>query len=670
MKSLLLTGAILAPLAAAASDAAQMLEPVFVTATRSAQTGQHFAAAVRTITRDDIAASGAAHIVDLLRGIGAAQVGDLFGDGSRATVDVRGFGEGAHSSTLVLVDGRRLNNPDIGPPDLNSISLKDVERIEIIQGSAGTLYGDQAVGGVINIITRTPGAFAADAELGLGSYSGRRARAALANGSGPGLNYRLSLEGRDGDNYRAHNRLRYRNGLARASYDYAGGGMFAEAGAVDEKLQTPGALLDSEMAQDRRQSTANFSEDFSNTRSASQRLGWDHQFESWQAATELTHRRSDGRSRLSGIAFKAGSDFTQERDIWSLNPRATGNFATRYGSASYTVGADLQRADYEIATSLARQSNEQRTREAYAQLILPLPPSVDVTLGQRFARVDNRVSEQSFNAFFTPVFTTPTDFSDTQSVAEFGIAFRPADSLRMFARYDGNYRYAKVDELVGSTAPGGSNSVAVQTQSGNSMELGGEWVQSRYDARLTLYRLGLRHEIAFDPTAGAFGAGANINLDATRRDGVIAEAGWNAGEALRLAASLHHLNAAVTEGALRNQEIPLVAANNGRLAAALKLPQNLQATLELLGTGARRFGADFRNALPKLPGFAVTNLALSGEWGPLRLSARVNNLLNKQYSEIGFRTQLFPPPAFAPVDTPSYFPSPERNFWVGASLSL
>src|SRR5581483_527248 len=172
--------ALCAPVFAAAGEPSQQFESVIVTATRSEQPQNRLPAAMTVITRADIERSGAHTLAEALRGVAGGQIsGDFYGDGSSAVIDMRGFGVGANATTLVLVDGRRLNNPDIAPPDLASISLESVERIEIIQGSAGTLYGDQAVGGVVNIVTRQAAKLAGDVRLEGGSYSGQRASGSI-----------------------------------------------------------------------------------------------------------------------------------------------------------------------------------------------------------------------------------------------------------------------------------------------------------------------------------------------------------------------------------------------------------------------------------------------------------------------------------------------------------
>src|SRR5690606_33663339 len=166
---------------------------------------------------------------------------------------------------LVLIDGRRLNNTDLAGPDLSAISLADVERIEIIQGSAGALYGDQAVSGVINIITRRPEKFGGRVALLGGSYNRSGIRGSLHDRFTHGLSYRFSVERIDSDNYRRHNELEFGSVLARIDYDYSGGNVFIEQQSIREKLQTPGALLEAEAEIDRRQSLEEFVNDYDNT---------------------------------------------------------------------------------------------------------------------------------------------------------------------------------------------------------------------------------------------------------------------------------------------------------------------------------------------------------------------------------------------------------------------
>ena len=627
---------LLAAIAAApafAEEAPTRLEPVVVTATRSAQGENRLPADVVVISREAIDRMGATRVVDVLRAIGGVQVADLYGDGSRATVDLRGFGDAAHSTTLILLDGRRINNTDLAPPDLSSISLKDVERIEVIRGSAGVLYGDQAVGGVINIVTRVPAGFDASLGAGGGSYRGREARGAVGQRAG-GASFRLSAEARDSDNYREHNALAYRNASARLGYDGAGGGVFAELGLVDENLETPGALFANEVQQDRRQATAPFRNDYSDTHTGYLRVNF-HQAvaEGWEVQTDLTHRRSNGNFVLSFASGFHGQG-TQHRDLRSANPRLVGRIATGFGDNLLTAGVDAQVADYQLHSSLGPQTNQQHGLDAYVQDIQPLPAHLELTGGVRVARVRNRLYDN-----FT--FTTPTEVGDQRSA-------------------DRNFRFAKVDEYANAGAPPGSNSAALRSQTGTSYELGSEWTPGALRLGVSAYQFELRDEIAFDPTTFS-----NTNLDRTRRAGVGVDADWRIAGPLALGAHYHHVRAHITGGGLTGKDVPLVARDTGALTAALDLPLDLSLYAEAEGVGRRPFAGDFDNTLGRLPGYAVVNAKLAWQRGGLELLVRANNLLDAQYSEYG--ASAFDA-SFTEVE--SFFPSPERNFWLAARYDL
>jgi len=579
------------------------------------------------------------------------QVSDPFGDGSRTAVGLRGFGESANANTLVMVDGRRLNNIDIGVPDLNSVALKDIERIEIIQGSAGTLFGDQAVGGVINIITRTPRALSVFAEAGLGSYNAYQLQAGASQRLDNGLSYRLSLEKRETDNYRDNNVLDYENLVARFGYEHAFGSVFVDLQHVDEQLGTPGALLAGEVAADPRQ--AAFADDFSNTETDVQRFGLRQSLlDHWSLEAELTNRESEAEFVLSFRSFPGTESNFQNRHLLGFTPRLVGAYSTQWGDLLVTLGHDIEYADYKIDSVVGKQRNEQITRGTYAQLVAPVWPGVSLTLGARRMTVKNDLIDD-----FT--FPAGIDLDDTKIAKEVGLTYRPSHDWRLFVRRDENVRFAKVDEFF-DPPPG----VILRTQTGTSYEAGVEWRHGPHGAKAVVYRLDLDREIAVAPGAGAFGFPANINLESTRRDGVILEGAWQALEALRVSANYSFVDARVTRGALAGKRIPFVAENIARAAIDYRVMAHWDVHAELQAVGERVFSGDFDHVLDELPGYGVVNLATAYRYKGLTLSARVNNLLDKRYSDFGARATLFPPPTFAPVELESFFPAPERNFWL------
>ena len=155
MKKLWVISLLLVLVSLAQAEEKIQIEEVVVTATRYEEKVTDVPANVSIISEEEIKNSTAQNIPDLLRTEVGVQVNDIAGNRRAYTVDLRGFGETATLNTLVLVDGRRVNQPDLSGVDWTEIPLERVSRIEIIKGGRGSvLYGDNATGGVINIITK------------------------------------------------------------------------------------------------------------------------------------------------------------------------------------------------------------------------------------------------------------------------------------------------------------------------------------------------------------------------------------------------------------------------------------------------------------------------------------------------------------------------------------
>ncbi|MDD5429071.1 MAG: TonB-dependent receptor plug domain-containing protein, partial [Candidatus Omnitrophica bacterium] len=130
------------------------LEKVVITPSRYEKTESDISKNVTIIDEEDIVASNAKSVPELLKGEVGIEVKDILSNGKTATVDIRGFGETAPLNVLVLVNGRRTNNIDLSGTDWSQININSVEKIEVVRGPQSVLYGDNAVGGVINIITK------------------------------------------------------------------------------------------------------------------------------------------------------------------------------------------------------------------------------------------------------------------------------------------------------------------------------------------------------------------------------------------------------------------------------------------------------------------------------------------------------------------------------------
>ncbi len=145
-------------------------DDIIVTATRSAIPLNEAIVPVTVITRQDIEQSLASDLAELLRFEAGVEIGRNGGPGQSTSVFLRGT-ESNH--TLVLIDGVRINPGTVGGAAVHNIAPEIIERIEIVKGARSALFGTDAIGGVINIITRRNDRAYVEGALGGGSFDTR-----------------------------------------------------------------------------------------------------------------------------------------------------------------------------------------------------------------------------------------------------------------------------------------------------------------------------------------------------------------------------------------------------------------------------------------------------------------------------------------------------------------
>lgn len=175
--SALLCVAAAAPHLAQGAPDTQSIEPLVITATRTAKPLAETAAQATIITRDDIDSGNSLNLLDLLQQRAGVEIRSNGGPGQTSNVFIRGA-NGTH--TLVLVDGQRVASSTSGTAAFENIPLALIERIEIVRGPRSGLYGSDAIGGVIQIFTRSGNRNAGYAVIGGGSFATRNASAGLS----------------------------------------------------------------------------------------------------------------------------------------------------------------------------------------------------------------------------------------------------------------------------------------------------------------------------------------------------------------------------------------------------------------------------------------------------------------------------------------------------------
>jgi len=613
--------------------------PVIVSATRWETSGIPTSSSIKVITRDQIIDSGAKNVTEILQGQGGVQITDLFGDGSRSIIDMRGFGSSGSANTLILIDGRRINNTDLASPSLNNVFIKDIERIEITQGSSAVLYGDQAVGGVVNIITRRPTEFDAEIELGYGSYDYQSQIGHISHKFENGTGVRASAERKRTDGYRVNNKTSYDNGFINLSYEGDKSWIFAEYQRTDEYLGLPGALTEAQLDISRKQTL--FPRDFNDSTNEVTRIGGAFSITpNWDFATEYTYRKDDVNGVLTGLSL------SQDRRQKAFNPRIKGviNIANR--PLTVIVGGDIERTDYILVSPFGAQIGDQEMNSVYTLTTLAISDYVFITGGFRKAWLDQGLND-GFRFF-------PGDsIKDSQTASNIGLTINPTASWRIFLKREDNYRFPLLDEEMNVF----TLTTTLETQTGVSYEAGTEWHNNWLQTSLVGYHMDIDNEINVDPNAFF----ENINLDKTEHTGLIYEIDLYPSESLSIGAQYTYTDADITAGTFAGNDIPLVAEHQFLLNANYHFMNYWNLYAEMFFISDRNAGGDFTGSLAELDGHEVANLNLKFNYGNFSASAKVNNLLDEEYN------------GSASVDfsgAVGFYPAPERNFILTAGYNF
>lgn len=580
------------------------LEPSVVT--RATTLSSPVPASVQVITRNDIENSVASNLLDVLRGKAGIQVHDTIGNGTRATFSLRGFGENSVNNTLLLVDGRSLNQPFMAGADFNSVPLSNIERIEIIRGAGTVLYGDQAVGGVINIITRQPTETSAYVEISRGSQDTEAYRGNVFAHLGAGFSAYISGESNNSDNYRKHNESNYDNVFSRLRFDHENGWVLYEYQTIDDELKYPDRLLTAEKNQNRKQSNGT---DWNDTKTEV------HRFALEQKINDTFNFNFDySNSDQDGVFYSWGSKNKQTVRADSFNPRLTARFDTALGLSEVLLGYDQIESDYRAWGS----KYDQVRRDWYSSISQGLGEDVTVNLGYRASQVKED-------------FKSSSKHRDREESTSIGLSWQINEQIRTFVKREDVLRWANVDEN-GFTLPGVN---FLKPQLGTSWETGIEWKDTLQSYQLSAFRLDLDDELMYDAEINNpnswNGKGANINLDKTRRQGFMLEGYRQIADDLSVNAQYTFTDARYRAGSFKDKEVAWVSRHMASAQVNYIIIENLTGQLEANYTGARYLSSDDSHAQSKEGSFTVFNAALKYDYKNVVTKLRVNNITGKEY---------------------------------------
>jgi len=559
-------------------------EELVITAGRTGEAAKSVPAQVTIITADDIAQSGAASVVDVLETVlGVRFSGGTAGAGSEK-IDMRGFGENSYGRVLILVDGNKINDPDMNAINWNTIPLANIERIEILDGSASVLYGNNAVGGVINIITKKGGKRQTAISTAAGSFFNNREALSHFQPLSWG-NFFVSAEHSGTQGYRQRQAAEAVI-LTGSSTVFIGDTMRFSFNGFFSRLyyQLPGGLTKNQFEEDPIQAVNRHDEN------TEYHFGGGFSFRWFPTEkTELTLPLSY-RGKIIKSDMASYPTFT-DRTVHSAEARPQGSVTFDVAGMPLRLlgGVDL----YFVRLNTDGYNDENRTSLSNSLTITEW--TIGPYLTARFSPLSNLFLSAGIR-FDTAIIKAdnPTGSGSGDKmyhalVYDAGIAFNPADELKLYTRYAALFRYPFVDELADTWSGFTSG---LKPEKGFNAEIGASWrLKDILNLTANFFFMLLKDEINFDPDFFV-----NTNLDTTRRLGTNVGLSFTPIDWFSLNGSYSFVNAVFIDGPFRNKRVPLVPEHKIYGNIMIHLPFGLSFGPDLEYGSKRYGGGDFDNA--------------------------------------------------------------------------
>ncbi len=664
---------------------------VVVTGSRFEENLNEVPANVKVITRDEIANSTSTNIPDVLSQIGGLNVrstspGQLNLD---ATVDMGGYGATANSTTLILIDGQRLNPIDSSGVNWESIPMDSIERIEVLQGGASVQYGNGAVGGVINIITNGNTTKLNQASVNFGSY-GTLINNAILRDSYQDTTYQLSANSANTQGWR-------QNSAANAySFDAK---VTQKFGAIDRiyvdlfyaytNAQNPGGVV-GQVGQGDPQS-AKFNNIGSNTttNNSGVRFGgtkglndtsiaeldgfyttktaffanpyWDTQTaydvgNSWQvpSSSKLSGWQLNLSPRVKAGLGSLGSSIIG----YEFNKAAQGSTDT-YGATQQ----DFLNTNFYIANPNGLNHDIQNAsivnQSIYGILKLPIAGGLSLDGG---ARHQNQQANTTDSNIFSPNGTVNNSQTYSANAGDVAFNMNYAKNQKIYVKWNQSYRFPNIDEFWGFNAEGNRvfNGI-LRPQTAQTYELGGNWMLNSVRINGSIFTSVSQNEITYNPSTGYnYNSPYNIN-----RKGVVLDSSASITNKLSIAGGGKYQKSAYNDGPFLGNEIPLTPnlLLNARASYLIDMNWSFGGVVNYVSNQHYDASPSYYNALAVMPSYTVGDVYLAYKLGGFDAKFTIKNVGNASYATYG---------GYGTISTADgvgaksyyYYPSDKRSYFI------
>lgn len=638
------------PLAYAATD---NLDEVVVTATRFMDKSADKPINVTVITREDILQSSARTLPELLSVQAGISMRDFFGNNAASsTVDMRGFGATAGQNTLILLDGRRITDPDLSGVQWSAISFASIERIEILRGSGAVLYGDGASGGVINIITSTPskqgGKAAIDARAG--SYGTNEVQASGGYFTGEaGVDVTASKFASRG--YRANNRNDQINAQANFRWLAEAGELAFKLGVDRQTIRLPGArtvqpaLGVDQVATDPRGAATPL--DYASRDGNQFALEWKQKLDDTDFSVSLARRVKNQKSYFDFGGFPTYRD--GDLTVTSFSERARMPHGLG-GDSSLVAGVDVHRWSYDqrisnavanIGQPINRIGMSQKNIAIYLQNTTHLSAATTLLAGFRNERVSMKGTDTydgtAPGAFFGSAAPVGS-FAASKNASELGLRHQLDSGIALNGKIGRSFRFANVDEIYEFSSAFTNQFQFLRPQTVVGQEF---WLDQRLESgswRAAIFSNKAYDEIHLDPFSTGVG---NTNLPPSRRQGMELDGKWQVLPQATLNAAYTYTDARFISGTWSGKQVPLVPSQKVNFGASWAMSEQTKLNAAFSYVGSQFMENDEPNTLGmKIPAYTLADIKWVHQMGALQLNAAVNNLFDRKYFNYAVSSQF------------------------------
>lgn len=635
-------------------------EELYTTSTRIANYEYELTSDITIVNESMIAASGARTVAEALQQFAGVYVYDR-STPKTTVVDIRGFGDSAASNVLVLVNDRKLNSVDLSGPDLLQIPLGAVARIEILRGAGSVLYGDNAVGGVINVITKEgEGDPHAEVTYQYGSYE-RSKVSGQVSGRSDGLRYYGYAAYDDDKGYRDQSDVLARNFNTRLSYDFEGkANVDFEIGGHRDQTQLPGGLDEAELNGYGRRGAAD--RNFSETEDWFARLGFDYELGDTPGSLGAFTFDATYKNRDVFDSFFRTFNSTRRIDQWGFLGKYIFDREIFGHDVDFVLGLDLYETENDILGSGTNTDDITISKNeigVYTFAELETFDNIFFNSGFRYQKAEYDFDDRGNSAF------SSQDPDEWAWLAGFKWSFMPRSNI--YGNIQKTFRFLATDEWYSTFSGLNTN---LDQQKGVQYEIGiKQRVNSVFQYSVTPYLIEIDDEIYYDPSTFS-----NSNYEQTRRFGIETMGFFNL---LPLFENKHlnrfdirlghtyqdpEFNGGVNDGRV----IPLVPNHQFSQQVVVKFFDSWILGLQGRTIGRRVIGNDLDNSQSKASSYFVMDARIAYEIKNIEIFIEVNNIFDEDYNTYEIEKSVFGNPAI----TRDVYPAADRNINIGCTVKF